>query len=429
MKEKPIWPAGTLAILSGINLLNYLDRYVLPAVLTPIKDEFHLSDARLGMLGTAFMLGYFLTSPIFGYLGDRLPRKSLIALGVFVWSIGTVFSGRAGGFAGLVLFRVLVGLGEASYGTISPAWIADLYAKKRRNNALSVFYAAIPIGSALGYLAGGIVAAHWGWRSAFYVAGAPGLVLGLGLFRLREPSRGASDPGEEAEGADSKNVPKPGLAQAFQAYAGLFRIRPYVLVVAGYAAQTFAIGGFAFWAPTFLYRVHGMSVQSAALFFGESLVVTGFAATVLGGLAATAWQGRHPSGYARVLALSALAAAPISLAAFILPNAVLAKAALVVAMFLIFVPTGPVNTLILETVPIRTRASAMAASIFAIHLLGDLGSQYFVGIISDRLGGNLQRAMLWTLPVALAFTALLWGRLAMDSGSQIVRPLKSRVVP
>ena len=266
-RDKPIWPAGTLAILSGINLLNYLDRYVLPAVLTPIKDELHLSDSRLGALGTAFMLGYFLTSPIFGYLGDRLPRKRLIALGVVVWSAGTMLSGRAGGVAELVLFRVLVGLGEASYGTISPAWIADLYGAKKRNNALSIFYAAIPVGSALGYLAGGIIAAHWGWRPAFYVAGAPGLFLGLGLLRLREPSRGANDPGESPSAAG----PNRGLAQAFHAYAGLFGIRSYVLVVAGYVAQTFALGGFAFWAPTFLYRVHGMSVQSAGLFFGGTL--------------------------------------------------------------------------------------------------------------------------------------------------------------
>lgn len=424
-REKPIWPAGTLAILTGINLLNYLDRYVLPAVLTPIKDELHLSDSRLGALGTAFMLGYFLTSPIFGYLGDRWPRKYLIALGVIVWSIGTLLSGRAGGFGEFVFFRVLVGLGEASYGTISPAWIADLYDSKRRNNALSIFYAAIPVGSALGYLVGGIIAAHWGWRPAFYVAGAPGLILGLGLLRLREPSRGACDPDKHlpASGVRLREAVgfKRSLAQALHGYAGLLGIRPYVLVVAGYVAQTFALGGFAFWAPTFLYRVHGMSVQSAAVFFGESLVATGFAATVLGGLAATAWQKRHPSGYARVLALSALAAVPFSFAAFLLADASLAKAALIAAMFLIFIPTGPVNTLILETVPTAMRASAMAASIFAIHLLGDLESPNLVGIVSDRLGGNLQRAVLWTLPVALVVCAAIWGRLALDSGSRTIK--------
>ena len=415
-REKPIWPAGSLAVLAGINLLNYLDRYMLPAVLTPIKGELHLSDSRLGALGSAFMLGYFLTSPIFGYLGDRLPRKHLIAIGVVVWSIGTVFSGRAGVYGELVLFRVLVGVGEASYGTISPAWIADLYARRWRNNALSIFYAAIPVGSALGYLTGGIIAAHWGWRSAFYAAGAPGLVLGLGLLRMREPARGASEPDEGLRAAAPRGL---------RAYAALFRIRPYLLVVAGYVAQTFALGGFAFWAPTFLYRMHGMSVQSAAVFFGESLIVTGLVATVLGGLLATAWQRRSPAGYARVLALSALAAVPFSLAAFLIPGATLAKAALIGAMFLIFIPTGPVNTLILETVPAGMRASAMAASIFAIHLFGDLESPNLVGVISDRLGGDLQRAVLWTLPVALAASAVFWSRLALELGSQVGNSRKS----
>ena len=419
-RDTPTWPAGTLAVLAGINLLNYLDRYVLPAVLTPIKDELHLSDSRLGALASAFMLGYFLTSPIFGYLGDRLPRKHLIAIGVVVWSVGTVFSGRAGAYAELVLFRVLVGVGEASYGTISPAWIADLYGRKWRNNALSIFYAAIPVGSALGYLAGGLIAARWGWHSAFYAAGAPGLVLGLGLLRLREPARGASDPGEG---------PRAAGPRGFRTYAALFGIRPYLLVVAGYVAQTFALGGFAFWAPTFLYRVHGMSVRSAAVFFGESLVVTGLVATVLGGFLATAWQRRSPAGYARVLALSALAAVPFSLAAFLMPDATLAKAALIGAMFLIFIPTGPVNTLILETVPAGMRASAMAASIFAIHLFGDLESPNLVGLISDRLGGDLQRAVLWTLPAALAASAVFWSRLALVLRAQIGSSLKSRPDP
>ena len=171
--------------------------------------------------------------------------------------------------------------------------------------------------------------------------------------------------------------------------------------------------------------MHGMSVQSAAVFFGESLIVTGLVATVLGGLLATAWQRRSPAGYARVLALSALAAVPFSLAAFLIPGATLAKAALIGAMFLIFIPTGPVNTLILETVPAGMRASAMAASIFAIHLFGDLESPNLVGVISDRLGGDLQRAVLWTLPVALAASAVFWSRLALELGSQVGNSRKS----
>jgi hypothetical protein len=185
----------------------------------------------------------------------------------------------------------------------------------------------------------------------------------------------------------------------------------YVLVVAGYAGQTFAMGGFAFWAPTFLQRIHGMSLAAADHFFGLSLVLTGLTATLLGGLAATAWQRRHPAGYSGVLALSAAATVPAAFGAFFIPDLAWAKAALIAAMFLIFLATGPINTLILETVPVAMRATAMAGSIFAIHLLGDFWSPKIVGALSDRFA-DLQKAILWTLPGALAVCTFFWFWLA-----------------
>jgi MFS family permease len=397
--------ALSLAALTGINLFNYLDRQILPAVLTPLKEELHLTDGQLGSVAVAFMLGYFITSPFFGYLGDRWPRKWLVAAGVLVWSVGTVLSGRASGYVELILFRVLVGLGEASYGTISPGWIADLYPAELRNNALSIFYVAIPVGSALGYVVGGAMATHFGWRSAFLWAGAPGLVLALALLLLREPDRGAS---ETAERAEEKSEP---ATNGFSVYLSLWRYRAYVWVVAGYTAQTFALGGFSFWAPTFLQRVHGMPLDRADHFFGLSLVVTGLLATLLGGYIATAWQRRNPAGYAWVLGLSAVFAVPAAFAAFLLPDTGWAKVALIASMFFLFLSTGPTNTLIVESVPVAARASAMAASIFCIHLFGDLFSPKIVGMISD-LTSSLQQAVL-ILPVALGISALFWLGLAL----------------
>jgi MFS transporter, Spinster family, sphingosine-1-phosphate transporter len=195
------------------------------------------------------------------------------------------------------------------------------------------------------------------------------------------------------------------------AFLRLGNIPPYLLVVAGYAGQTFAMGGFAFWAPTFLQRAHGMSLAAADHFFGLALVVTGLIATLLGGMAATAWQKRDPAGYSKVLALSAAATVPAAFGAFLVPDLAWAKAALVAAMFLIFLGTGPINTLIVETVPVAMRATAMAGSIFAIHLLGDFWSPKIVGALSDRLG-DLQRAILWTLPSSLAVCAIFWFWLA-----------------
>ena len=399
-ENKPVWPVASLVVLTGLNLLDYLDRQLLAAVLPPLQAELHLGDEQAGTIGTAFMLGYFLTSPIFGYLGDRLPRRWLIAAGVFVWSLGTLLSGHAHVYAMLICFRVLVGFGEASFGTISPGWIADLFPPNKRNNAISWFYLAIPIGSALGFLLGSKIAVEHGWRSAFLFAGYPGLLLAFVLFLLREPKRGASD---SKIGEVSAEFGPAG----WRSYLELFKLPSYVLVILGYIAQTFAMGGFSFWAPTFLVRVHHMDLAAAGTFFGLSMVVMGLLATLGGGYLATAWQRKTGTGYAWVLALSAIAAVPAAFAAFTLRDLALAKAALAAAMFCLFLCTGPLNTLILETVPVRMRASAVAASIFSIHLFGDLWSPKFVGYLSDRWG-DLQRAVLWALPGTLIVSAFFW---------------------
>jgi MFS family permease len=391
---------ASLLVLTGFNLFDYLDRQMLAAVLPKLQPELGLEDDQAGTIGTAFMLGYFLTSPIFGYLGDRLPRRWLIAAGVFVWSLGTLLSGHANIYVSLLLFRALVGFGEASFGTISPGWIADLFPPARRNNAITVFYFAIPVGSALGYLFGGYMAVHHGWRSAFWWTGYAGLALAFILLFLREPERGASEPG------GSRTVTGHGPV-GWGVYVELMKYPRYVLVILGYIAQTFAMGGFAFWAPTFLVRVHHLAVDRADFFFSASLGATGLVATLAGGFLATRWQKRTGTGYAWMLALSAVAAAPAAFAAFSLVDLDAARVALLLTMFLLFLSTGPVNTLILETVPVVMRASSMAASIFAIHLFGDLWSPSFIGYLSKRWD-DLQRAVLWSLPVALLVSAFFW---------------------
>jgi MFS family permease len=149
--NKELSPFWLLFILTGLNLFNYLDRYILPAILAPLKSDLQISGGAAGRINTAFMLGYFVTAPFFGYLGDRISRKWLIAFGILVWSAGTVLSGFATGIGVLLFYRILVGVGEASYATISPGLISDAYEPARRNNALTIFYVAIPVGGALGY--------------------------------------------------------------------------------------------------------------------------------------------------------------------------------------------------------------------------------------------------------------------------------------
>ncbi len=407
--RKQLSPGWLLAILTGLNLLNYLDRYVLSAVLPPLQTELRLNDDQAGTIGTAFMIGYFATSPFFGYLGDRLQRKWLIALGIFVWSLGTVMTGFAGGFATLLWYRVLVGLGEASYATISPSLISDNFPPARRNNALTIFYVAIPVGAALGNIVGGHIAAHYSWRHAFIWAGAPGLLLALVMLPFSESQRGL------AEGRSSEYAAKPAMKDLFR----LFKMCNYMLVVLGYTAYTFAMGGFALWGPTFLHRVHGVPIDRAGTFFGAVLVVAGLLGTLIGGFAATRWQRKNPAGYALTLGLSTLVAVPVGVLAFVVPQSNIAMVFLAAAMFFLFLSTGPVNTLILETVPVNLRSSAMAISIFMIHLFGDVWSPKIVGRLSDHWQ-SLQKALL-ILPGALLIGAILWLVLAakMRSNSKL----------
>jgi MFS family permease len=394
--RRSLSPFWLLAILSGLNLFNYLDRYVAVVVAEPIRLSFGLTDRQEGQLNTAFMLGYFLTAPVFGYLGDRLTRKWLIAAGIFVWSLGTVLSGVATGFGSLLGYRALVGLGEASYATISPSLISDSYGPARRNNALTIFYVAIPVGAALGYLVGSQISAAWGWRYAFIVAGLPGLLLAASLLPFREPERGQSDHRQ----CDAAAKPKA------KDILRLLFLPDYSLVVWGYVAYTFAMGGFGFWGPAYLMRVSKMTQVQAGIYFASVTAVAGLLGTFAGGFAATAWRKRNPAAYALVLGVSTLLAVPCATWAFLGGTTTALQWGLGAAIFLAFLGTGPVNTLILETVPVNLRAGGMAMAIFMIHLFGDFKSAEIVGHLSDR-SGSLKLAVL-VLPVALLVGGALW---------------------
>ena len=401
----PLTPARaawiTLAILSGLNMLNYLDRYVMSAVLTPVKKDLGLDDGDVGWAASAFMFGYFITAPIFGYLGDRFPRKYLMLGGVMVWSLATACSGFAQTFAQLFAIRIFVGVGEACFVTMGPSWISDLFASTKRNTALTLFYVAIPFGSAIGFTIGGWFAEHGDWRDAFIYAGLPGVLLALSLLLLREPSRG------EADGVEGEVVkhPKATVREVF----GLLLNCRYNLLVWGYTAQTFSIGAFGIWGPTFLYRIHDLPLGEASTIFGAMLAGTGLFATLLGGFLANSLRKRTPAGYAWIMALSMIVAMPVCFFALTVSNATLSLVGLGASMFFLFLPTGPICSAIFEIVPVHMRASSMAVCTFIIHLFGDLGSPAAVGRISD-FTHSLQKGVL-ILPAVLLIGAVLWSLL------------------
>jgi MFS family permease len=390
---------AALAVLTLLNLFNYMDRFVLSSLVESLKaSELHLTDTQLGALATGFILVYMLTSPIFGTLGDRRGRPRLLAAGVAVWSVATALAGIARSFTGLFAARASVGIGEAAYGTIAPALLADHFPIEKRGRIFSVFFAAIPIGAALGYALGGLADARYGWRAAFFIAGVPGIVLALLCLGLSDPPRGAQDPAGAAHAA----LP---ARSAWAAYAHLLENRPYMLTILGYAAYTFALGGLAFWAPAFLERVQGMPRSQATVQFGAIVVATGFVGTFGGGWLGDWWLRRSKSAYLWVSGWTALAAAPAAFVAFNARQPWISTTAIVATELLLFASTGPINSAIVNLVSPGERATALALSILAIHLLGDVPSPPLIGFISDRTS---LRTAFQILPVAIAISGLIW---------------------
>lgn len=233
-----------LALLLSINLFNYIDRQVLSAVQVRIETEFGRSKAEIGLLASMFLISYTFAAPIFGWLGDRMSRWLLIGAGVIVWSLASGGTGLAASFGILLLTRAVIGIGEGAYGPVAPTIIADMYPVSQRGAKLAWFYMAIPVGSALGYVLGGMIEKHFGWRYAFYAVVPPGILLGLICFFMREPQRGAAD------GAVHRRAT---LAD----YRTLWRTRSFVLCTLGMTAMTFTLGGVAIWVPTFYYEREG----------------------------------------------------------------------------------------------------------------------------------------------------------------------------
>jgi MFS transporter, Spinster family, sphingosine-1-phosphate transporter len=393
-----------LLVLTAINLLNYLDRYLVPPLASDLKGAMTLSDEQLGWLWPAFMLVYMLTAPVFGAWGDRGSRRRPIALGVLIWSLATVLSGLVRDYPQLLAARALVGVGEAAYVAIAPALLADCFSLSARGRVFSVLNMAIPVGAALGYVLGGLIGHHLGWRPAFFICGAPGALLAAAVLWLPDPPRGVQD-SPVAAGVRAATPAGGAVAEALACYLSLLRRGPYMLIVLGYAAYTFALGGLGFWMPLFLERVRGVPHDTATTGFGAIVVVTGVLGTLVGGWLGDNWLKRSRQGYLWFSGVVTVAAVPFALIALAAAAPPLYTAAVVAAELLLFMSTGPINAAIANIVSPLERASALALSMFAIHLLGDVPSPPLIGHLSDV--SSLGRAVL-VVPVAIAIGGVIW---------------------
>lgn len=381
-----------LGLLLAVNMLNYIDRQVLFAVFPLIKIDLSLSDTALGLLGSAFMLSYLLFAPLFGWLGDHWSRTRLAAGGLVVWSLATVLAGFAPGYRTLLAARATVGVGEASFGTVSPGLVADFFPKEHRGRILAWFYVAIPVGSALGYLLGGVLGQRYGWHAAFLMVGLPGLLLAVPIWLLRTTPRGGDDVHPAAAGK-----------KASSGYAALFKNRSFVCNTLAMAAMTFAIGGLAQWLPSFLYRAHSLDVARANTLFGATTVLAGILGTLAGGWLGDRWQKKSGSGYLLVSGWGFLIGTPFAVWAILAPSLAGCMTAIFMAEFFLFLNTGPLNTVIINVTSPAVRAMAFAVNIFFIHALGDAVSPSILGWLSDQWG--LRSALLIT-PAAMVMAGL-----------------------
>jgi MFS transporter, Spinster family, sphingosine-1-phosphate transporter len=385
-----------LGLMTLLNFVNYIDRYVLPAVAPRVKEALSLTDTQLGFLGSAFLFSYFIVSPLFGWLGDRLSRTRLMAVGVAIWSLATAGGGLARSFVQMAFARGSVGVGEASYAAISPALISDYYPPERRGRVFAIFYLAIPVGSAVGYLLGGLLESHFGWRTAFFVVGLPGLLLSLLTLTAPDPPRGIND-------QPAASTEQPG--SYLHSLGLLARNRDYVMAVLGYAAYTFAVGGMSFWVPIYLNRERAMALDEANYMVGAITVVAGIGGTFLGGYLSDLLAPRIRQAHLYVSGVSMMLAIPFAWVAFSSGDRTLAMSALLGAEFMVFLSTGPINVVLVTVVPVAIRATAMAVSIFFIHLLGDAAAPIVIGAVSDRVG--LSNAVL-IMPVVVGVSGVIW---------------------
>jgi len=393
-----------LLILTLINLLNYLDRYVLAGMLPLVQDHFAKTDEQMGVLSSSFLIVYALVSPFTGVLGDRFPRRYFIAGGVLLWSAATVWSGMSSSFGELLLARSLIGVGEAGYAAVAPGFISDLFEEKRRGRMLAFFYAALPIGSALGFVLGGMIGTAYGWRTAFYLAGLPGVVLGVMALWMKEPRRGATDRTSPSPEGELPARP-PAVSTILRTLA---RSRSFVINTAGYTAATFAMGGLAAWWPTFLYRERGVPLDQGGLYFGAVLVVAGFLGTLAGGSLGDRINLRHRGGYFLAAGWGMILALPFSVVAALSQDPTLYWSATFGALFFLFFNTAPLNAVLVNVVPATMRSSAVAVNVLVIHMLGDAISPWLIGKVSD--GSSLGVAILLNcVMIAVSGLILLGG--------------------
>ena len=383
-----------LVLLTALNFVNFIDRYILPGVQELVKKEFSLSDERVGALTFWFFVTYMCAAPLTGWLGDHFPRKPLIVIAALLMSGMNLFTATVHSYFALNLRHAALGIGEASFSIYAPALLADFFEPDQRNRVLTIFYTAIPVGAAFGFALGGALGGRYGWRFPFYVSAGPGVLIAVLIwFFMKEPNRGETDV-RVGETTVKKHT-----------YLGLAKNPQYLFATFGMAMVVFSLGGISAWVPSFLQRAGGYSPSAAGLIVGAITVLGGLGGTAVGGWIAQQWLKTNRRALYLISAWSALLTVPPAVLCFFGPKWAMVPS-LALALFFIFLGNGPLNAAIVNSVNGSIRATAIALELFFIHALGDAPSPRLIGLVSDH--SSLATGLGVTLIAMIVASALLF---------------------
>ena len=377
---------AAFVVLFAMHLLDFTDRNILyavqPLLMKPVRaGGLGLPIDQVGWLATFYLISHSAFAPLMGWLGDRWRRTWLLGIGVGAWSLATIASGFARSFLGLAASRAALGVGEATYGVIAPTLLVDLFPRRFRTRIFSLFYLAMPVGSALGMVLGGTIGERAGWRSAFFVVGVPGLALALLAFLLPDPVRGAAEAVD-----DSKLRAHERRKPSADDYRDLLVNSSFTYSVLGMAAYSFAIGGLVVWMPTYLNATRGVPLERANWLLGGITVVAAILGMLIGGVVCDRFASSRPRTLFVVPGLAMLAAVPFVLLGLLATNLTVIGIGIFFAELLMFVNTAPCNAIIANVTPPNLRAAAHAAALAGVHLLGDLWSPPLIGWIARQFG-------------------------------------------
>jgi predicted MFS family arabinose efflux permease len=363
-----------LAVLFGINLMNFFDRQIAGALAEPVRIEFGMSDTQIGWVSTVFTLIYAAVGVPLGRLTDNWVRSRLVALGVAFWSLLTAASGLAVNFGTFLATRIGVGIGEASCAPAGQSLIGDMYPAERRSRAMAIFMMGLPLGLFAAYMLSGIIGEAWGWRAAFFVACVPGLLLAALALFIREPARGAVDP--HSAGAAPGGSP-------YRAVLGIPTMWWIILSGLLFNFNSYAVNTFQ---TAFLQRFHELGLRDANNISAVSLGLTGAIGLLAGGWLGDRLRVRRPNGRLLLAAASMLCAAPCVFVALEQPKGgvVLFTILMGAASACTFVYYSTVYSAIQDVVAPQLRGTAVSLYFFAMYVLGASFGSTIMGALSDH---------------------------------------------